>query len=183
MANNALNVSFLRGTQNKLNNLTSYQAGAFYLTEDTDRLYFAQAADELVYLNKYITTVASKNDLPAIGTANVGDFYYVAGLNALCTKATEDATAYTQINPKDKNDNTKVDSLNFETVAKGTNIEVECTLVQKKTDADGVITDDNTITGTIIISGSDIGAVVTGTSLDVNATVENNIANVNLVDK
>ena len=56
MADTALNVSFLKGTQSKLNGLTSYQAGAFYLTEDTDRLYFAQSASELVYLNKYITT-------------------------------------------------------------------------------------------------------------------------------
>jgi hypothetical protein len=35
------NVKFLRGTQAKLDSLTSFQEGAFYLTSDTDRLYFA----------------------------------------------------------------------------------------------------------------------------------------------
>lgn len=181
MANTPLNVSFLRGTQEKLKLLTSYQAGAFYLTEDTDRLYFAQSANELVYLNKYITTVDGTAQLPALNTVNVGDFYYVANGNILCTKASADATAWTQINPKDKNDNTKVDSLTFETATNGTNIEVDCTLVQKKTDADGNVSDDTKITGKIIISGSDIGAVVTGIALDVNATVANNVATIDLV--
>jgi hypothetical protein len=48
------NVRFLRGTQSKLNDLKSFVEGAFYLTSDTDRLYFAQSADKLTYLNKYI---------------------------------------------------------------------------------------------------------------------------------
>ena len=51
------NVQFLKGTQSKLNSLTSYEAGAFYLTEDSDRLYYAQSSNELVYLNKNIITV------------------------------------------------------------------------------------------------------------------------------
>ena len=47
------NVRFLKGTQANLNvkiNGTGdrFQAGAFYLTTDTDRLYFAQTASELV---------------------------------------------------------------------------------------------------------------------------------------
>ena len=49
MADTTLNVSFLRGTQSKLDGLSTFQPGAFYLTEDTDRLYFAQSASELVY--------------------------------------------------------------------------------------------------------------------------------------
>ena len=181
MADTALNVSFLKGTQSKLNGLTSYQAGAFYLTEDTDRLYFAQSASELVYLNKYITTVATKDNLPALSSVQVGDFYYVASGNILCTKATDAADAWTQINPKDKNDNTKVTGLTFTTATKGTDIEVDCTLVQKKTDADGNVTEEPSVTGKITISGSDIGAVVTGISLDVNATVANNAADIALV--
>jgi hypothetical protein len=52
------NVKFLRGEQSKLNNLTSFVEGAFYLTSDTDRLYFAQSNNELVYLNRYIATVS-----------------------------------------------------------------------------------------------------------------------------
>jgi hypothetical protein len=35
------NVSFKRGLQSNLDKLTSYIDGAFYLTTDTDRLYFA----------------------------------------------------------------------------------------------------------------------------------------------
>jgi hypothetical protein len=132
MANNPLNVSFLKGKQSSLAGLANnYQAGAFYLTEDTDRLYFAQSATELVYLNKYISTVPKKSDLPALANVSVGDFYYVADGNILCTKASNDATAWTQINPKDKNDNdnTKVTGLNFVTATKDTNIEIEYTLV------------------------------------------------------
>ena len=53
------NVSFYRGPQANLNNLTSYVDGRFYLTTDTDRLYVAQSASELVELNKSIHVVNS----------------------------------------------------------------------------------------------------------------------------
>jgi len=53
----AMNVGFKLGTQAKLNELTSYEAGSFYLTNDSNRLYFAQTTEKLVDLNQYVRTV------------------------------------------------------------------------------------------------------------------------------
>jgi len=186
-----LNVSFLRGTQAKLNGLTTFQPGAFYLTSDTDRLYFAQAANELVYLNRYISTVdlaqkdtlqPSKTYLPALADVSVGDFYYVAEGNILCTKATEGATQWTQINPPDTNTDISVSGLNFASVAESGNIKVTYTLTQQNKN---VITGSNIgeateITGNFLIKGSDIGAVVSNIALDTKATVANNVATIEL---
>lgn len=51
------NVKFLKGTQSNFNGLTQFTDGAFYLTTDTDRLYFAQSSTECVPLNQFIRTV------------------------------------------------------------------------------------------------------------------------------
>ena len=56
------NVKFKRGSQASLNTLIQggvFDDGCFYLTSDTDRLYVAQSANELVELNKSITVVSS----------------------------------------------------------------------------------------------------------------------------
>ena len=79
------NVRFLRGSQANLDKLTSFVEGAFYLTSDTDRLYFAQSNNELVYLNKYIININTMDDLPSLNTVNDGDFYYILKDNILCT--------------------------------------------------------------------------------------------------
>lgn len=187
-----LNVSFLRGTQAKLNDLKSFQPGAFYLTSDTDRLYFAQAANELVYLNRYISTVdlaqkdtlqPNKTFLPPLTDVSVGDFYYVAEGNILCTKATENAQTWTQINPPDTNTDISVSKLDFDSAQDNNgNIKVTYTLTQQNKD---VITGSNIgeateITGNFLIKGSDIGAVVSNISLDTKATVANNAATIEL---
>lgn len=185
MANDILNVSFLKGTQSKLDSLTNYQAGAFYLTNDTDRLYFAQSNSELVYLNKYITTVPGKDDLPSRASTSVGDFYYVAGLNALVVN---DGTKWAQINPPDTNDDISLVGASFSSLAKDGNIVVSYSLTQAKKDLiTGTEYKDSEgnsvvapITGSFTISGSDIGAVVTNIALDVNASVANNIATIEL---
>ena len=52
------NVKFLKGTQSNFNGLTQFIDGAFYLTTDTDRLYFAQSENECVPLNQFIRTVS-----------------------------------------------------------------------------------------------------------------------------
>ena len=51
------NVKFKRGTHASLLALSSYDDGCFYLTTDTDRLFVAQSANELVELNKSIEVV------------------------------------------------------------------------------------------------------------------------------
>ena len=95
----AINVGFLRGSQANLKALNTYKEGSFYLTTDTDRLYFAQSSSELVDLNKYLRMVASEAALPAIATAEVGDFYYISDINVLAVKKAESDTKWTQINP------------------------------------------------------------------------------------
>lgn len=99
------NVSFLRGTQSKLDTLlaagSGYTEGAFYLTTDSDRLYFAQSATELVHLNHNVIHVANVAALPTVATATEGDFYYAKEENVLCTKVNG---AWKQIN-KDTNTN------------------------------------------------------------------------------
>ena len=85
----AINVGFLRGSQANLKALNTYKEGSFYLTTDTDRLYFAQSNSELVDLNKYVKMVASEAALPAIANAEVGDFYYISDINVLAVKKAE----------------------------------------------------------------------------------------------
>lgn len=117
------NVHFKRGTQAALNTLIAgsgnrYEDGSFYLTTDTDRLYVAQSATELVELNKSITVVSSTAQLPTTGV-EVGQFYYVSGTNLhngeqsgngniLCVVTNCDANGanptWVQVNP-DTNDN------------------------------------------------------------------------------
>lgn len=75
------NVMFKRGLHSALPK-TGIIDGAFYLTTDTNRLYVGQGTS-LVELNKSITTVATKDQLPTSGIAE-GQFYYVTTGNILC---------------------------------------------------------------------------------------------------
>jgi len=81
------NVYFKRGTQSELNRIQkgNYEPGAFYLTSDTNRLYFAQANDDLAELNQFIH-IYDGAELPVSTTAEPlteGDFYYWQSKNIL----------------------------------------------------------------------------------------------------
>lgn len=180
------NVRFLRGTQSKLNDLKSFVEGAFYLTSDTDRLYFAQSADKLTYLNKYIQDIPSVNDLATIDLSkvNVGDFYYARKENILCTKANADDTQWTQINKYDSaNDVSFIDEASFvPTVADG-NIVIDYTISQKKKDKDGLDvtandSDIKDITGKFTITKDMVGQVQVSANVDVDVEVNQNVATV-----
>lgn len=109
------NVKFLKGTQSKFNTLSSFTDGAFYLTTDTDRLYFAQSSTECVPLNQFIRTV-TEAEFKALTADQVskGDYYYVIDKNilAIC-KEDSGSLVWTQLNP-DTNTNTTFDEINFE---------------------------------------------------------------------
>lgn len=125
----SLQVGFLRGSQADLNTLLTQikagtkkaQAGAFYITEDSNRIYFAQSDTNLQYLNKYITTVDKVSDLPTDLTSNnVGDFYYITEGNILCRydgdtteSGISDKPQWTQVNAQipDTDTTNKVASL------------------------------------------------------------------------
>ena len=100
-------VKFKRDTQASLNSLLllngtagSFDTGAFYLTSDTDRLYFAQSSSELVPLNQFIRSVADVAALSSI-TATDGDYYYCKTENVLAVwDANEGANGgWVQLNP------------------------------------------------------------------------------------
>lgn len=68
-------VGFYRGSSTNLAALANnggYKDGAFYITTDTDRLYYAQSSSNLVQLNKSIQIVTA---FPTTGQL-AGEFYY-----------------------------------------------------------------------------------------------------------
>ena len=80
------NVLFKQGTQSALDSIRSNKKaipGAFYLTNDSHRLYIGTEDKDAVPVNEGITTVESTDDLPAITATNgplmAGQFYYVSG--------------------------------------------------------------------------------------------------------
>ncbi|MGN1342642.1 MAG: hypothetical protein ACI4VL_05400 [Bacilli bacterium] len=170
------NVMFKRGTQNSLQTLItngSFTEGTFYLTTDSDRLYFAQSASELVLLNHQVIHVSSISALPAISSATVGDFYYAVAENVLCTKsATEPAWVQINKNTND-NDNTKTTGLSFtKSVDTSTkDITLNYTLSQKTSHIDGSSTNEADVTGSFIIKGTDIASVLTPTSVGVTSSL------------
>ena len=100
-------VKFKRGTQASLNSLLllngtagSFDTGAFYLTSDTDRLYFAQSSSELVPLNQFIRSVADVAALSSI-TATDGDYYYCKSENVLAVWDANEGSngGWVQLNP------------------------------------------------------------------------------------
>lgn len=148
------NVKFLRGTQANLNTLIGgtgnrFTEGAFYLTTDTDRLYVAQAADELVLLNSIVKHISNMTALEALTTYEVGDFYYIDSDNILCVRT---ATGWKQIN---KNTTLVADNANISiTDAQGGGALVTLT-----------VTDDSAVpnvsTGAFTIKGGDARTTVT----------------------
>lgn len=88
-------VNFYKGTQENFSKLTTYQPGAFYLTTDSERLYFANGANSILDLNQYVIFV---NDISSLPSDHVhGDIYYCVQENVLCTWS-KDKNGWIQIN-------------------------------------------------------------------------------------
>jgi hypothetical protein len=99
-------IKFLRGSQGSLNNLitsgdSKNVAGAFYLTEDTNRLYIGKTIDGKVVpvpVNQGVVYVANIDALPsgdAAAAVKTGEFYYAEAENILCVRS---AGKWIQIN-------------------------------------------------------------------------------------
>lgn len=112
MSDNA-KVMFKRGTQAALNTLLQgtgnrFSEGTFYLTNDTNRLYFAQAADKLVDLNQYIhIKEVNLSSLPTNSDAGYenlqkGDIYYWSNQNILAICDNPSTGAWVQLNADTK---------------------------------------------------------------------------------
>lgn len=96
------NLKFLSGTQANLDTLRTNGGateGAFYLTNDTHRLYIGTTEDSKVIpvpVNEGVITVASVSALPDTSTAIPGSFYFATAENVLCTY---NGKKWVQINP------------------------------------------------------------------------------------
>lgn len=107
------NVFFLSGFQNTLNQKVAageIQVGAFYLTEDTNRLYIGKEAGKLDLLNSAVRFV-SQTEFNSLGTAwkkeadkgatHLNELVYITDLNILAVWSEKTAGTYdwVQINP------------------------------------------------------------------------------------
>ena len=106
------NVLFLQGTQTKLNELMANggaKEGAFYLTNDTHRLYIGRTINSVtkpVAVNEGVMTVANVAALASV-SANAGEFYYAQNENILCIY---NGQKFIQINSDANTVNTKLQS-------------------------------------------------------------------------
>ena len=148
------NVKFLKGTQEKFNTLSSFTNGAFYLTTDTDRLYFAQSETECVPLNQFIRTV-SEAEFKALSTTQVakGDYYYIPEKNILAVCKDNNTTlTWTQLNP-DTNTNTTFNEMNFESSVANNTVTITETLKEYNA-ITGKQTGKNPLVGDLKLKGT-----------------------------
>ena len=166
------NVKFLKGTQSSFNGLKSFTDGAFYLTTDTDRLYFAQSETECVPLNQFIRTV-SEAEFKALTTTQVakGDYYYIPEKNILAVCKDNNTTlTWTQLNP-DSNDNTTFDEINFESSVTDNTV----TITEKLKEYNAITGKQtgNTVVGNLKLKGTNGIALTTeNTAKSTTITVE-----------
>ena len=149
------NVMFKRGLSTALP--TTGNAGSFYLTTDTNRLYVCNTeGGALVELNQSINTVDTIGHLPTGTTgAQKGQYYYVSGSNVL---AYYDGTQWKQINP----DATLVDS-EENTVVEGNDNAVIATSTIEDTEGHSSV-------GHVTFTGAD--AVTTKTGINNTVIVD-----------
>lgn len=178
------NVFFKRGLHSQLATATVVD-GAFYLTEDTHRLY-AGIGSQLVDLNKYIEVVDSLSDLP---TTNIeeGDFVWIKDKNilAVCTDKTQAAAGggagWTQINPDhNDNDNTKVvaDGSAFTVNKSSDRITVNLALAQSTSHIAGDATSEAPINLSFDITQADFNSLVEHAAVDVKASNNDGVVSV-----
>ena len=162
------NVYFKKGQQSALDNLNSYVAGSFYLTEDTNRLYFAQTNNNLVPLNQFIHFVSTRADLPSPASATLkdGDIYYIQTENILCIYQANKPTPWVQINP-----DTKLSPTNSAIAVETNNgaTGVRFTVQDEKVGANS-----NVATGLFtLVGGNGIDISSSGNAITIDATTEN----------
>lgn len=174
-------VQFKKGTQSALTNLlslngtpNSFSEGSFYLTTDTDRLYFAQSSSELVPLNQFIRTVdqvvadntpgAEKTGLPV--SAADGDYYYAKKENVLAVWDS-DTNSWTQLNP-DTNDtlNTSVTALSSATESANNTASINLSVSD---------TANNSVTGKVnITGGTNVAVTQSNNTITISSGVSDN---------
>lgn len=188
------NVYFKRGPQANLNSLIqqgTFTEGTFYLTNDSDRLYFAQSASELVELNRSIRTYTGEvlpiNETQNNGPLTPGDFYYWTNKNILAIYLNE-TDGWMQINP----DTTLVANSSALNIAANTSDTSQVFLRSSVSDtrgntASGAITlqeGDNvhfSITGNVLTISSDNDS--TNTQYNFHAATESDVVKLKMIER
>lgn len=186
------NVSFKRGLQASIDAIlkdkTSVVEGAFYLTTDTDRLYFAQSEKELVHLNQYVVHVAKVEDLPPFNEAAVGDFYYAEQENILCTKrGGAEQTGWTQINQVSANTDldTQLTSVTIDATeatdsAINYSVSIDTKVIDRVHGNNEIESLKQTTSGTFSITKENLDTVYANAGISISGDSTNNAANVKL---
>lgn len=159
-------VNFFKGAHADLPK-SNYQPGAFYLTTDTSRLYFADSASKLLDLNKYILFVQNIAALPQ--TAREGDIYYCTEENVLATYANGH---WQQINRNTDTDTQPIE-ITQSVAADANGISVTLTLktrIWNEQTQDWVADSEQTYPITFTIDKEDIYDVIPEPQVDVTAS-------------
>lgn len=145
MAFNLQNIKFLQGSEAKLKSLTSVQNGAFYLTNDTYRLYIGDNG-KAVPVNQGVIVVEDQTALNAIDktTVSPGQFYLIKTGNILCTLSNGQ---WVQINPT-----TKLTAAATSASKTGKNVQLDTQVTS---------TNGNPISSFILAEGAGIALAVT----------------------
>lgn len=174
-------VGFYRGVQANLEALSSYRDGAFYITTDTDRLYYAQSETELVYLNKSIQIVSTENELLALPHPIVGEFYYVSSGNKLAYYAGN--SQFIQVNSY-IDTNTSIKSVTSQASVVDKALKITTSIQQQNKDGSNA---GSALSATATVSTSDIQKLIEDylpnlgdIQVTLNATIDTNKATVAL---
>lgn len=169
-------IKFLQGTKEKLKSLETSTLGAFYLTNDTNELYFGMDANSApVALNRYVDIQEDWSAIQKI-EAKEGKFYYAKKENIL---AIYDGSGWTQINP-DTDTDTKVTGASFEKNENESTTEqlVYDLTLERKDIANNAL---SSVTTKLVIKPEDLTKIVTEVKVGQEATEITNGAKVSNV--
>lgn len=180
MALNENSVFFKRGLSKNLFDETTgkvksniVKQGGFYLTTDTNRLYYGAKDNEIAEINRYIKTIESLTDGSKLPEANDGDFLYIKNDNIL---AVWNNGAWKQVNP-DTDTNTQVIGLSFakdETQSDDTKLVYKATITQQEKGGG----DGTPIEGYLTIDATTLAEIIPDIGVNVGVTVANKKATV-----
>jgi hypothetical protein len=167
-------IKFLQGTAEKLASLSSSEAGAFYLTNDTHELYVGLGKNQKpVALNRWVDIVKNRTEIVNIPAyEKTGKLYYVTEENILCTWDSTQGT-WIQINP---DTNTALNSVEISDGEKRDG-SIAYTLTFKQTDKSGAAVEPD-VTAELVITEDMVTSLIVDVEVDVTATVSNNIATI-----
>lgn len=182
MAFSGQNIKFLTGSYDALSKMTTSQAGAFYVTNDTHEMFLGIDANKApVSLNRWVDVKDNWAAIQAVEDykQHPGKIYYAQDENILCTY---NGTTWVQINP-DTDTDTKLTSVNIsDGVVTGEegNKSIEYTLTFNQSDIDGKDLADP-ITATLKIDSDLVTSLVVEVQVGLEASVTDGKATVKTI--